>query len=311
MNRALTLVLAAALLGISNCDEPDRRQYHEPGFPPIPIEEGRPAISPPAPQEESMQDVNGIQDGEILEQGTPDLTLRTVGLTLMKDGQKTKVPNGNLTITANASGNPRVDMIQWNGTTLSVKAGTAAADPACPSPDAGYVPIAIVYVPTGFTSVRSLGTLTVQGVMIAVYSSTRGLFACTARSGGPQNVAGTTPTELTGSSLPIYIPRGGSSRYRVGFNGAATFNDANATLNLRVDLDGVAETPTAGFLKGDIGSSGGAALINRTTIPHFGIGSGQCDIQAGPRKFKVFAFMGGAAEDADINKHAHTIEQLY
>lgn len=301
---ALT-VFAAAAISVSRCGEGEAA-------------DPRPAVPTPVFQEPTeieeeteMLKLDGILEGEIAEQSSPDTTLRTIGLVLSKGGQRKKIANGNLSISANASGNPRVDMIQWNGVTLSVKAGTAAADPACPTPDAGNIPIAVVYVPTGFTSARSLGTLTVQAVMIAVYSATRGLWACTIRLSAAQNIAGASNVEFTGVSLPVYIPKGGAARYRFGFTANATFNDANGQMTVRFNMDGADESPGVALHEGDVGSAGQIVRLSLSGLLRFGIGNGQADIPAGAHRFKVYGSTSGAADDVDVTKHYHTIEQVY
>lgn len=57
----------------------------------------------------------------------------------------------NSTITANASGNPRIDLVVWDNVTgaVSVIAGTAAASPVAPSASATQTPLATVAVANG------------------------------------------------------------------------------------------------------------------------------------------------------------------
>jgi hypothetical protein len=149
------------------------------------------------------QKLDGIVEGEILQQAAPNTTLRTVGLVVMKSGQRTKIANQNLNISANASGNPRVDLVQWNGTALSVKAGVTGADPDCPAPDAGNVPIAVVWVPTGFTQVLNIGSSAANGKLIALYFVT-GLFAWRV---GTDTTTSTAGVDIADTKLPLYIPK--------------------------------------------------------------------------------------------------------
>jgi len=67
----------------------------------------------------------------------------------------TPTSNPTLTITTADATNPRWDLIQINADdqTISVKAGTAAANPTKPSPDTDYEAIAYVYVGAAVTSI--------------------------------------------------------------------------------------------------------------------------------------------------------------
>jgi hypothetical protein len=305
--KPLAFAIAAALvLGISDCGEPGELSEL--------VSVSAPAFQEPTVIEEEgdMLKLDGILEGEIAEQASPDATLRTIGLVLMKGSTRTKLANMNLTITANSSGNPRVDLVQWNGTALTVKAGTAGADPACPSPDAGNIPIAVVYVPTGFSNVRSLGTgTTSQAVMIAIYGALKGLWAIRRQAGSAQAIADVTLVELTNTSLPVYIPKGGSSRYRLNFNGVATLQDANCQLSLRFQLDGANETPDSFAQTGDIGSANAVVAVSTSRCWVSGVGNAQMNIDAGPHKFKVLAATNGPTLDVSLAKQHHSIEQLY
>lgn len=152
--------------------------------------------------------LDGILEGTIKEQGTPDATLQTIGLVVVKGGQRTVITDGNLTITANSSGDPRVDLIEWDGNALSVVAGTAATLPASPSPTAGSIPICGVFVPDSFTEVRNLNYdfINAEAAIISLYNAVGGLFA--QRNNSSQvTISSATESEQTGTMLPLYIPR--------------------------------------------------------------------------------------------------------
>jgi hypothetical protein len=156
--------------------------------------------------------LSGLLEGEIVEQAAPNATLRTLALVLLKEGQRTEYPNGNLTITANSSGSPRVDMIQWDGKTLAVLAGTPNGNPQAPSPSANNVPVALVYVPNAFSTVRSFGFVesgVAQARIIGFYHAISGLYAWMGSTASQQTnaIAG---TEFTTFRLPVYIPRLGA-----------------------------------------------------------------------------------------------------
>lgn len=152
--------------------------------------------------------LDGILDGVIDEQAAPDATVRTIGLVVAKGGQRTVVANQNLTITANASGNPRVDMIEWDGNALSVKAGTPAADPDSPSPTAGSIPIALVLVPDSFSTVNAFGSSTnTNAIIMALYHAVGGLYAIN-WSNAIETISGAN-VELPNARLPLYFPNPG------------------------------------------------------------------------------------------------------
>lgn len=182
---------------------------------------------------------DGILEGDIAQQASPDTTLRTIGLILAKGGARTKIANGNLSIGTNSSGNPRVDLIQWSGTVLSVKAGTTGADPDCPSPDAGNIPIAAVFVPNGFSTVRSMGYINpgfAQAVVIGLYYAS-GLFGFITNADGFQTSTG-AGVNVTGASLRLYAPTVHAG-YRIEFDASVNIDAAAANGALiQATLDG-------------------------------------------------------------------------
>lgn len=115
--------------------------------------------------------LNGIVSGQIIQQAVPDRTLRTVSLVLAKDGQRTAVPDQNLSFATNlvGAGTFRADMIQWDGHTLSVKQGVdSTVDPTCPAPDTGNIPVAVIYLPYDFSEIRNMGTRFFTGTWGAI-----------------------------------------------------------------------------------------------------------------------------------------------
>lgn len=88
-------------------------------------------------------------------QGTPDMTLAVAAGTVVVGGTAAQVTAGNVTITANASGNPRFDLVCVDSAGVkSVVAGTAATAPVFPNP-AGKVVLAAVRVPNGAASINN------------------------------------------------------------------------------------------------------------------------------------------------------------
>ena len=174
--------------------------------------------------------VDGIFSGEILAQVVPAMSVRTVSLTVMRGNVKESIPDQSLTIgAAPAAGLVRCDMVQWNGTTINVKAGTAAAIASAnaPTPDPGYIPLALTMVFNGDTTVRNMGLLdsssASKGRIYAYYFSRRGIYAA---SQAAQDT--TTSGDDPEVALPLYHPR--SSVIKIKGAGSATNNGGTPAL---------------------------------------------------------------------------------
>jgi hypothetical protein len=153
--------------------------------------------------------VDGILSGQIIAQAVPAMSVQTVSLVVMRNGFQESIPDQSLTIgAAPGVGLVRCDMVQWNGTTISVKAGTAAAISSAdaPTPDSGYIPLALTMVFNGDTTVRNMGTLdsssTSKGRIYAYYFARRGIFAAS-QAGQDTTTSGDDPEV----ALPLYHPR--------------------------------------------------------------------------------------------------------
>jgi hypothetical protein len=89
-------------------------------------------------------------------QGTPNMTVAVASGSVRIGGSSVSVTSGNVTITANSSGNPRLDLICVNASgTKSAQAGTAAAAPLYPAIPGSSVVLAAVLVPTGAASITA------------------------------------------------------------------------------------------------------------------------------------------------------------
>lgn len=100
---------------------------------------------------------DGLVSGcAVTAQTVPDMTVAVASGNLRIGGSAVAVTSGNVTITANATGNPRLDLICVNSSgTKSAQAGTAAAAPKYPTIPGSSVVLAAVLVPTGATSITS------------------------------------------------------------------------------------------------------------------------------------------------------------
>jgi hypothetical protein len=98
----------------------------------------------------------GVLSGcAVAPQGTPDMTVAVAAGTVIVAGTAVAVSAGNVTITANGSGNSRFDLICVDGSGVkSAVAGTAAVNPVFPSP-AGKVVLAAVRVPPGASAISA------------------------------------------------------------------------------------------------------------------------------------------------------------
>jgi hypothetical protein len=182
--------------------------------------------------------VDGIFSGQIIAQAVPAMSVQTVSLIVVRNGVKQSIPDQSLTITAAPGvGLVRCDMVQWNGTTINVKAGTAAAFTAvnAPSPDAGFIPLALVMVFNGDTTIRNMGLLdsssASKGRIYAYYFSSRGIYAAS-QSAQDTTTSGDDPEVF----LPLYHPRTGVIKVKGA--GSATQNANLSGLQGLLKLDG-------------------------------------------------------------------------
>lgn len=113
-------------------------------------------------------------------QGSPNMTLAVAKGAIMSNGALLAVTAGNVTIGAADSALSRIDVVvATSAGAKAVRAGTPAASPAIGGVQGGDVPLALVYVPPGTTSigssnmmdvriVRSRGPLTIGQITTAV-----------------------------------------------------------------------------------------------------------------------------------------------
>lgn len=99
----------------------------------------------------------GVSSGcAVTPQGSPNMTVAVASGTVRIGGADVAVSSGNVTITANATGNPRLDLICVNASGVkSAQAGTAAAVPIYPAIPASSVVLAAVLVPAAAASITA------------------------------------------------------------------------------------------------------------------------------------------------------------
>jgi hypothetical protein len=224
---------------------------------------------------EFVQNPAGLIDGIVsglIQAGPGAMQVQSSSLIVMRNGVQETVPNTTLNVTAADATNPRVDMVQWNGTTLSMKNGTAASITtiSAPTPDAGNIPLSLVFIYPNGTTIKDLGQQDATGqfnAIFAYYYARRGLYACLlARQNSSQAFGGTADPVV---ALPVYNARSGI--YRFDYVGSATVADGSASCGLQVivALDGTSFTgaggPNTTASQVDIGSASNSACNTHVT----------------------------------------------
>lgn len=163
-------------------------------------------------------------------QGSPDMTVAVAAGTVEIAGLSVAVTGGNLTIGANATGNPRFDLITVNTSgTKAVVAGTAASTPVFPAIPASRVVLAAVYVPSGLSAVTSamirdrsvpLASLPTPippfGASGVLSVRTGGMRHTMEESATIQSVRATVGTPPTGASIIVDVNKNGTTIFTGG-----------------------------------------------------------------------------------------------
>jgi len=121
---------------------------------------------------------DGIWSGMIEAQTPFALGIKTVSLVVAVGGTLYSLPDQAIAISPSPSIN-RLDLIQFNGTTISVKQGTV--DSVMPTPDPGYAPLSALYVTSISTAIYDMSSMAGsppagQGAIMAYYYSRKGLY---------------------------------------------------------------------------------------------------------------------------------------
>jgi hypothetical protein len=228
--------------------------------------------------------VDGILSG-IVQAGPGAMQVQSSSLVVNRNSTPETVPDTTLNVTAADATNPRVDMVQWDGTTLSLVTGTPASisTMVCPNPSANNIPIALIFIYPVGTTIRNLGYQDGSGqfnVIFAYYYARRGLYACLLSR---QNSAGLmTNTDDPVVALPIYQPRLGM--FRFDYKGCLTVSDGANALGLQVipALDGTVfngsgapqVTANQGYVEGPIASVNSSNVTVAVTYTRAQIAAG-------------------------------------
>lgn len=189
--------------------------------------------------------VDGLVSGLVLGDGAAR-QINTLSLVVLKDGAISSIPDAFYTVTNNLSGFPRTDMLQWNGLVLTVKPGIPGTDGPCPAPDAGNIPICLVFVPDspGFV-VDDMNKQANIGdpVIVAYYYANGGLHA--SRVGAQNDPALTSNVYVDAQEMMLsyYITRPGF-RYELAWDVQVRqnyFGILNEGFTMNMSFDGLDE----------------------------------------------------------------------
>jgi hypothetical protein len=176
-----------------------------------------------------------------------------------KDGVLGASFTGTLAVSTNVSGSNRWDLLQWDGSSFSMKLGT----PDCPAPDPGNVPVAVVLVPhlpdSLVRSMNKQATLT-NPVIVAYYYANGGLHASRVGVDFDPTTSSTVFVDANQMELSLYFPK---TAYRYEFNWDTMikqilygFFSEGAFINMMYDgTDEDDSVVTRGYLHSDFGVS--------------------------------------------------------
>lgn len=228
--------------------------------------------------------VDGILSGTV-QAGPGAMQVQSSSLVVNRSGNLENVPDTTLNVTAADATNPRVDMIQWDGATLSLVTGTPAtiSTMTCPSPTAGNIPIALIFIYPNGTTIRNLGQQDATGqfnAIFAYYYARRGLYAALLARQSTAGSLGNTADPVV--ALPIYQPRSGM--FRFDYKGTMTVSDGTNALGLQCipALDGTSFTGSGtpnvvanqAYVEGPLGSLSSSAVTVAVTYTRAQIAAG-------------------------------------
>ncbi|MCJ7633458.1 hypothetical protein MUP77_13865 [Candidatus Bathyarchaeota archaeon] len=190
--------------------------------------------------------VDGIIEGTVLA-GAGAMQVSSSGLSVIRNNALEVVPNTTLNVSAADATDPRIDMVQWDGATLTLVTGTPAliSTLACPAPTVGNIPLCLIFIYPVGTTIKDLGYQDSSGqfnAIFAYYYARRGLYAALLAR-GDSLVSGSAVDPVV--ALPIYNAR--VALYRIEFSGGVTIPDSTTDkvgIQVVLRLDGTSITRT-------------------------------------------------------------------
>jgi hypothetical protein len=180
--------------------------------------------------------VDGIIAGTVLA-GAGLMQVSSSGLSVIRNNALEVVPNTTLTVSAADATNPRIDMVQWDGATLTLVTGTPASIStiACPAPTGSNIPICLIFIYANGTTIKDLGYQDSSGqfnAIFAYYYARRGLYAALVARQDSSVASGGVVDPVV--ALPVYNAR--IALYSIAFSGGVSIPDGSIQVGIQVVL---------------------------------------------------------------------------
>jgi hypothetical protein len=207
------------------------------------------------------------------------------GLVLSFNGTNTVIPDGNITFTTNTSGSERIDLVQYDGTSVTVVVGTPGASPQCPSPATGCIPILVVRLATGYTGISNIDQI--AGSAIMAYYNIGGMYASKIVSAS-HTIASGAASQIGLLRIPVYLTKAGFG-YET-WSSAMVTGDVSARTKAEIypKYDTAVIYPTA-FITTEAGD--GIATANSNTAHTHAVGMAVSPVTVGPHYFSLFGLL--------------------
>lgn len=243
---------------------------------------------------DAIDQVGVVTGCAVTPQGSPNMTVAVASGSIHVSSGAAAVSAGNVTITANSSGNPRLDLICVDSSGVkSAVAGTGAASPKYPAIPGGSVVLAAVLVPTGATEItannivdkRAFVITTASGALQAANNLSDVANAASSRTNlalgtmATQAASGVTITGGTVTGITdLTVADGGTGASTAA--GARSNLDAAQTAHSHAASDLTSGTVATARLGGGTASSSNFLRGDQTwAIPAGGGGGGTLDTE--------------------------------
>lgn len=242
---------------------------------------------------------DGVISGcAVTAQGSPNMTVAVAAGYVRLNGQGVAVAAGNVTVTANSSGQSRIDLVVVNGSGVkSVLAGTAQPLPLWPSAS-GYVVLARIEVPSAVSAITSSHITDKRAVLPSSLVVTPEAFGATA---DVKSVSATIT--VTAGQNALTVPGAGFTAADVGkrivVTQAGTPSATGSVSSVTVSAPGTGYTsiPTAAV----VGSGSGAVVQPLMAVQSATIASGGSGYLSGGSGSLTVTISGGFGTAATLN----------